>query len=151
MDSWRTLTLTVYSCEDFQSRTTWSCLLQRKEEMRWNIWSKIPLDLIKFVKKTSMSNSVKSLGYIKCYSTSSPRPVKSHGNSIRHNCQKIYYFVYFTSYSVKCISCFMIRHLITKIFPSFTSAKNQGNSTHRFGEKFLKNHLIRFRQDKILH
>ena len=32
-----------------------------------------------------MPNSVKSLGYIKCYSLSSPRPVKSPSNSIRHN------------------------------------------------------------------
>ena len=36
------------------------------------------------------TNSVKSFGYIKCYSSSSPRPVKSPTNSIWHNCQKIY-------------------------------------------------------------
>ena len=36
-----------------------------------------------------MPNSVKSLGYIKCYSLSSSRPVKSPSNSIRHNCHKI--------------------------------------------------------------
>ena len=36
-----------------------------------------------------MSNPVRSLGYIKCYSSSSPRPVKSSSNSIRYNCQKI--------------------------------------------------------------
>ena len=41
-----------------------------------------------FVKKTSISNSAKSLGFLKCYSLSNPRPVKSPGNSIRHNCQK---------------------------------------------------------------
>ena len=29
------------------------------------------------------------LGYIKCYSSSSPRPAKSSCNSIRYNCQKI--------------------------------------------------------------
>ena len=28
------------------------------------------------MKKTSMPNAVKSLGYIKCYSSSSPRPIK---------------------------------------------------------------------------
>ena len=44
---------------------------------------------IKFVKKTSMPNSVESLGYIKCYSLSSPRPVKIPCNCIRHNCEKI--------------------------------------------------------------
>ena len=43
----------------------------------------------KFVKKTSMLNSVESLGYIKCSSSRSPRPVKRPSNSIRYNCQKI--------------------------------------------------------------
>ena len=32
---------------------------------------------LKFVKKTGMPNPNKSLGYIKCYNSSSPRPVKS--------------------------------------------------------------------------
>ena len=31
----------------------------------------------KFVKKTSMPNPVKSLGYIKCHSSSNPRTVKA--------------------------------------------------------------------------
>ena len=44
---------------------------------------------LKFVKKTNMPNSVKSLGYIKCYSFSSPKPVKWPSNFIRHNWQKI--------------------------------------------------------------
>ena len=35
------------------------------------------------------NNSVKSLGYIKCCSLSSLRPVKTPSNSIRNNCQKI--------------------------------------------------------------
>ena len=34
--------LTRYSCEDFPSRTTWSCLILRKEEIRPNIWPEIP-------------------------------------------------------------------------------------------------------------
>ena len=51
--------------------------------MTWNsIW-------IRFVKKASMSNTVKSLAYIKHYSLSSPRPVKCPCSSIRYNCQKI--------------------------------------------------------------
>ena len=41
------------------------------------------------MKKTSMPNPAKSLGYIKCHSSSSPRPVKSSSNSIRYNCDKI--------------------------------------------------------------
>ena len=38
---------------------------------------------------TSIPNPAKSLGYIKCYSSSSPRSAKSPSNSIRRNCQKI--------------------------------------------------------------
>ena len=41
------------------------------------------------MKKASMSKPVKSLGYIKCHSSSSPRSVKSPTNSIRYNCEKI--------------------------------------------------------------
>ena len=36
-----------------------------------------------------MPNPVQSLGYIECHSSSSPRPVKNPGNSIRYNCEKI--------------------------------------------------------------
>ena len=45
MDPWGTPALTGYSCEDFLSKTTWSWLLMRKEEIRPNIWPEIPLDL----------------------------------------------------------------------------------------------------------
>ena len=44
---------------------------------------------LRFVKNTSMPNLVKSLGNIKCYSSSSPRPVKSPSISTRYNCLKI--------------------------------------------------------------
>ena len=37
--------LTGYSCEDFSSRTTWSYLLLRKDEIRPNIWPETPKDL----------------------------------------------------------------------------------------------------------
>ena len=87
MDPWGTSALTGYSCEEFPSRTTRNHLLLRKEEIRPNIWPEIPW--LKFVKKTSMPNPVKSLGYIKCYNSSSPRPVKSPSNSIRYNYEKI--------------------------------------------------------------
>ena len=36
-----------------------------------------------------MPSPVKSFGYIKCYSSSSPRPIKSPSNSTRYNYQKI--------------------------------------------------------------
>ena len=60
-------------------------------EKRTNKGKYLPWNSIrpKFLKKTSMPSSVKSLGYIKCYSSGSPRPVNSPSNYIRHNCQKI--------------------------------------------------------------
>ena len=42
MEPWGTPKLTVYSCEDFPSRSTRSHLLLRKEEIRPNIWPEIP-------------------------------------------------------------------------------------------------------------
>ena len=45
MDPWGTSALTGCSCEDFQSRTTQSCLFLRKEELRQNIRPEIPQDL----------------------------------------------------------------------------------------------------------
>ena len=60
-------------------------------EKRWNKakhlnWNSIRLE---FVKKTSMPNSVKGLGYIKGYSSGSLRSIKSPCNPIRYNYQKI--------------------------------------------------------------
>ena len=45
MVPWGTPALTGYSCEHLPSRTTWSHLLLRKEEIRTNIWPEIPYDL----------------------------------------------------------------------------------------------------------
>ena len=59
---------------------------KRQNKAKYLTWNSIKL---KFVKKTSMPNYINSLGYIKCYSSSSPRPVKNHSNFIRCNCQKI--------------------------------------------------------------
>ena len=72
MDPWGTPSLAGYSCEHFPSRTTWSSLLLRKGEIRPNILPDLSL------KKTSLPNSVENLGYIKCFSSSSPT------SSIRH-------------------------------------------------------------------
>ena len=82
MDPWGTPLLAGYSCEHFPSRTTWSSLLLRKGEIRPNILPEIAQDLS--LKKTSLPNSVESLGYIMCFSSSSPT------SSIRHNFQKIF-------------------------------------------------------------
>ena len=43
----------------------------------------------KFLKKTSMSNTVKSCGYLKCYSSSSTRHVKSPCNFLSYSWHKI--------------------------------------------------------------
>ena len=89
MEPWGTIALTRYCCEDFPSRTIQSCLLLRKDETKPNYltWNSIRL---KFVKKTSLPNPVRSLEYIKYYSSSSPRPIKSPTYSIRYNCNNIY-------------------------------------------------------------
>ena len=55
-------------------------------------WNKAPFHdaiLHKSVKKTSMSDSVKSLWYIKYYSLSSTKDLEHSSNSINNNCQKI--------------------------------------------------------------
>ena len=87
MDPWGTAALTGYSCEDFPSRITQShLLLKKKNKAKYLAWNSIRR---KFMKKTGSTNSVENLGYIRCYSSSSPRPVKSLSNSVTHNCQKI--------------------------------------------------------------
>ena len=83
----RTPALTGYSCEDFLSRTTKHSIIGKKRnKAKYLTRSSIGL---KFVKKTSMSKTVESLEYIKCYSSSSSRPIKSPSNSVRYNCRKI--------------------------------------------------------------
>ena len=57
-----------------QNHSKSSITEKRRNEAKYLTWNSIRL---KSVKKTSMPNPVKSLGYIKCYSSSSPRPVKS--------------------------------------------------------------------------
>ena len=76
IDPWEVPALSGYSFEEFPSRITQSHLLLRKEEIRPNIWPKIPKDLSLWnLAKPCMPNLVKSLGYIKCCSSSSPRPI----------------------------------------------------------------------------
>ena len=96
MEPWRTSALTGYLCEDFPCRTTWSCLLLRKDEIRWRIWS----DEIRWNKVTYLTKVCEKDQYAKpClkpwinqvlhYSLSNPRPIRIPSNSIRYNCQKI--------------------------------------------------------------
>ena len=78
--------LTVFFC-DVPSRTTQSRLLLRKDEIH-QIFG------LKFYKPESCEEDqhakpLKGPVYIKRYSSSSPRPVKSPSDSIRYSCQKI--------------------------------------------------------------
>ena len=61
-------------------------ITEKKNKAKYLIWNSVRC---KFVKKTSMSNSVESLGYMMCYSLSNSRPVKNPCNSIRNKSQKI--------------------------------------------------------------
>ena len=63
-----------------QNHSKSSITEKRRNKTKYLTWNSIRL---KFVKKTSMPNPAKSLGYIKCHSSSSPRPVKSPISSIR--------------------------------------------------------------------
>ena len=66
MEPWRTPALTGYSCESFLSRTTQLPITEKRRNKANDLtWNSIRL---KFVKKTSMADLVKSLGYIKCNS-----------------------------------------------------------------------------------
>ena len=61
MDPWGTPELTGYSCEDFPSRTTWSCLLMGKEEIRPNIWPETLYDLSLWRRPKICKNLLKAL------------------------------------------------------------------------------------------
>ena len=96
IEPWGTSALARYSCDivnildipilSIQNLSKLSITEKRRNKAKYLTWNSIRL---KFVKKTSMPNPVKSLGYIKCHSSSSPRPVESPSNSIRYNCEKI--------------------------------------------------------------
>ena len=130
MEPWGMPTLTRYSCEDFPSRTTGSHLLLRKDEIRPNVWPEILW--LKFVKKTSMQNPVASLGYMKCCSSSSPRPVKSPSNSIRHNHQIICSWLRGpkTILEIRKKATFMLvinKPVIYKFFKDFTNHRKKSS------------------------
>ena len=78
MEPWGTPEVTGYSCEDFPSRTTQLSITEKRNKTEYLTWNSIKL---MFVKKINMPNPVKSLGYIKCYSSSSPRSLKRPRNS----------------------------------------------------------------------
>ena len=57
-----------------QTHSKTSITDKRRNKVKYLTWNSIRF---KFVRKTSIPNHVESLGYIKCYSSSSPRPVKA--------------------------------------------------------------------------
>ena len=68
-----------------QNHPKMSITEKRRNKAEYLTW--ISIRLFKFGKKTNVL--VKSHSYIKFYSLSCPRPVKSPWYSIRYNCQKI--------------------------------------------------------------
>ena len=90
MEPWGIPVSTGYSCKDLASRATQKHLLLRKVEIRPNDWPEILQDSTLFVKKNSMPNHIKSLGYFSCYSLASSIPIKSPGNSARCNYQSFF-------------------------------------------------------------
>ena len=69
-----------------QNHSTQSTTQKRRNKAKYLTWNSIRL---KFAETTCMLNPVKSLRYIKSYSSSSPRSVKSPRNYIRYNCKNI--------------------------------------------------------------
>ena len=57
---------------------------KRQNKTKYLAWNSIKFE---FVKKNSMPHTAESLGFIKCHSLSSPRPIKSNSNFIRYKCQ----------------------------------------------------------------
>ena len=90
-EPWETPVLIGYTCEDISSHLIKNHSKPSVTEKWWNkakypTWNSIRLE---FVRKNSMKSPVKSFGYIKCYSSISPRPIKILCNSIKKNSQKI--------------------------------------------------------------
>ena len=98
------------------------------------------------IKKTSMSNPFESLIYIKCYSLSSPKFMKSFSNFIRQKCQRI------CSRSRRPEIILEIRQktkflhainkpIISKFFRDFTNQINKTSRTVTFSHRPLPNIL----------
>ena len=121
---------------------------KRRSEAKYLTWNFIKLN---FMKKTSMSNSVTSLGYIECYSSSSLRHVKSPSNSIRHNCQMIF------SWSKRIKTILEIRkkgHISLgdrqcyyKFFGDFTNQRKKTNRAVIFSSRPFPN-ILKYRNHR---
>ena len=90
------------------------------------------------------------LGYINCYSSSSPRPAKSSCNSIRYNCQKI------CSWSKRLKAILKIRKKATFLqvikqscymfFKDFTNHRKKTNRVRVFSCRPYPN-ILKYRDD----
>ena len=84
MEPWGTPARTGYFFEEFPSSSTRSRLLMSKNKIRPNTSPKILWNL-NLWRRPAKLNSVESAWYIRCYSSGSPRPIKSpSNNSIRY-------------------------------------------------------------------
>ena len=119
---------------------------KRRNKAKYLTWNSIRLQ---FVKKTSIPDRVKSFGYIRCYSSSSPWPVKSPSNSIRYSCQKI------RSWSRRPKTILEIRKkftflsvinnpMIYKFFKDFTNLKKKTNMAVVFSFRAFPN-ILKYR------
>ena len=138
MESWETPALTGYFYEEFPSKTTRRCLLLRKKrnKAKYLTWYSIRP---KFVKKTSIPNFVESLGYIQCYSSSCPRPVKSSSDSIRHNFRR-------SAVDGEDVKSYWKSEnlIIYKFFKGFTNHRKKTNRTVVFSSRPFPN-ILKYR------
>ena len=120
---------------------------EKRNMAKYLTWNFIRLT---FVKKTCVPNPVKSLGYIKCYFSSSPRPVKSPSNSIRYNCEKT------CSWSRRPKTMLEIRKkttflevinnsIIYKLFKDFTNHRKKTNRVVVFSSRPFSN-ILKYRE-----
>ena len=106
---------------------------------------------LKSVKKTSTPNPVESHGYIKSYSSSGPRPIKSPSDSIRYSSQKICNWSRRpkTIPEIKNITLFLvINNPITyKFFKDFTNRRKKTNSTIVFSCRYFPS-ILKYRDHR---
>ena len=93
-------------------------------------------------KKTSMPNTVESLGYFKCYNYTSPRPIKRPSNSIRYLCHNISSWARRHETILKIIKKttfleVMKKSIIYKFFKDFTNHRQITNKTLVFRHRPL--------------
>ena len=130
---------------------------KRGNEAKCLTWNSIKL---KFVKKTSMSNPVESLGYIKCYSSSSLKPIQRYRDSLRYKWQKICCWLSRpkTILEIRKKTTFLLvinKSIICKFFKDFTNPRKRTNRAIVFSCIHFSNILKYFqqfrKQDSLRH